>query len=239
MEKQQSSGFIKLHRDILQWEWYQDSNTKDLFLHCLLKANFTDKKWQGILIKRGSFITSYDTLSRELKIGVQSIRTSLNKLKLTGELTSQPTSRNTLLIINNYELYQSTNTPTNTQLTNNQQTTNKQLTTTKKEKKVKNYKEVKSWWNSLNYNLSNIKDITPTRKTNIKARIKQSGSLEDFKREVENGIRNSSFLQGENDRGWKCDFDFVIKSENYTKIIEGKYEDEGSGNYIDPDKPLF
>lgn len=31
-------GFIKLSRNILKWEWYKDSNTKAVWLHCLLMA---------------------------------------------------------------------------------------------------------------------------------------------------------------------------------------------------------
>lgn len=40
-------------------------------------------------------------------------------------------------------------------------------------------------------------------------------------------IKASSFLRGENDRGWKVDFDFVFCSaNNYLKILEGKYDDK-------------
>ena len=51
-------GYIKLFRQFSDWEWYKDINTKCLFLHCLISANFKDAKWQGIVVKRGQFITS-------------------------------------------------------------------------------------------------------------------------------------------------------------------------------------
>lgn len=41
-------GFIKISRKILDWEWYTDINTKTLFLHCLLKANFRTKNIRAI-----------------------------------------------------------------------------------------------------------------------------------------------------------------------------------------------
>jgi len=59
------NGFIKLHRQLKEWEWYTDNNVKSLFLHCLLSANFKEKKWQGKTIKRGQFITSLNHLSIE------------------------------------------------------------------------------------------------------------------------------------------------------------------------------
>lgn len=34
----------------------------------------------------------------------------------------------------------------------------------------------------------------------------------------------SSFLRGENDSGWKADFDFIIRVEKATAILEGKYK---------------
>ena len=39
------SGWIKIHRQILEWEWYSDTNTFRVFLHLLLKANHKEKKY--------------------------------------------------------------------------------------------------------------------------------------------------------------------------------------------------
>ena len=72
------SGFITLHRRLLDWEWYSDINTKTLFIHCLLKANWEDKNWQGVNVKRGSFITSNQSLSAETKLTIQQIMYYLN-----------------------------------------------------------------------------------------------------------------------------------------------------------------
>ncbi len=131
------NGWIKIHYNLLNWEWYDDINTKTLFLHLLLMANWKDKKWHGILIKRGSFVTSLGKLANQTGLSVQNVRTSLNKLKSTHEITSKTTNKYTYITINNFNDYQET---TN-KLTNNQQTTNKQLTTTEEGKKDKNIKE--------------------------------------------------------------------------------------------------
>ena len=48
-----NDGWVKLHRQLLDWEWYTDINTKVVFLHCLIKANWEDKRWRGVVIKRG------------------------------------------------------------------------------------------------------------------------------------------------------------------------------------------
>ena len=135
-------GFIKIHRRMLKWEWYKDTNTKVLFLHCLLKANWKDGRFQGIEVPRGSFVTSLSTLSEELSskeqtFTVQNVRTSLKHLTLTGELTSKSYSKYRIITVNKYNEYQVANIVPNKQLTNSQQATNKQLTTIEEKKEKK------------------------------------------------------------------------------------------------------
>lgn len=100
-------GWIKFHRKFLEWEWYQDSKMVHLFIHLLLKANHSDNNWQGVDIKRGQLITSYDSLQRQTKISIRSLRTCINKLKKTGELTIKPTNKYSTITICNYDSYQS------------------------------------------------------------------------------------------------------------------------------------
>ena len=130
----EDKSFIVLNRKILKWEWYQDSNTKDLFIHLLLMANWEDKKWQGMDIKRGSLITSIKHLSEQTGLTSQNIRTALKKLQKSKNLTIKTTNKYSVITINNYDKYQEYNK----QLTNNQQTTNKQLTTTKQYNNITN-----------------------------------------------------------------------------------------------------
>lgn len=120
-------GWIKLHRQILEWEWYSDNNCFRLFLHLLLKANHKEKRFKGIELKIGSIVTSRDLLARETGLSSQQIRTALSKLISTNEITSVTSSQGTIIQIVSYEKYQvATNEITNEQPTSNQQsTTNK------------------------------------------------------------------------------------------------------------------
>ena len=127
-------GWIKLHRQILEWEWYSDNNCFRLFLHLLLKANHKEKRFKGIELKVGSIVTSRDLLARETGLSSQQIRTALNKLISTNEITSETSSQGTILQIVSYEKYQvSTNEITNEQPASNQRaTTNKNVNKEKK-----------------------------------------------------------------------------------------------------------
>lgn len=99
-------GWIKIYRKMLDWEWYRDVNTKSLFLHLLLIANTKDGEWQGVPIKRGQVATSLSSLARELGMSIQNVRTSLTKLKLTRNLTSESTNKLTIITICKFEDYQ-------------------------------------------------------------------------------------------------------------------------------------
>jgi hypothetical protein len=143
-ENMTDNGWIKLNRSFIDWEWFDEPNMVWLFIKCLMMANWEDKKWHGISVPRGSFITSYANLSnKKAKVSVQMIRTALERLKSTGEITIKTTNQYTVISINNYNKYQDINTPNNKQITNEQQTNNKQITTTKE------YKEIKNKYNTI------------------------------------------------------------------------------------------
>ena len=107
----------------MEWEWYTDVNTTKLFIHCLLRANWQAGSWKGINYLPGEFITSLPSLAKESGLTVQQVRTSLNKLISTGELTSKLTdsvtgnklTKNRVISINNWDCYQSGNSQNNSQ----------------------------------------------------------------------------------------------------------------------------
>lgn len=131
-----NGNWIKLFTKFTTWEWYKDQNTKSLFLHCLLKANWKDGKFMGNVIPRGSFVTSLDSLSKELGLSVQEVRTALKHLISTNELTSKSTNKYRIITVVNYEMYQQVNKQPNIQPTSNQQATNNQLTTIEEYKNI-------------------------------------------------------------------------------------------------------
>ena len=129
-------GWIKIHRQLLDWEWYKDINVMRLWIHLLLKANYEDKYWKGQHIKRGQLITSIRTLSKETGLSNQQIRNTLNKLKSTHNIAHETTHNYTLITILKYIDFQDgqikNNTLYNTQT--NKETTHKPTTT----KEIKN-----------------------------------------------------------------------------------------------------
>jgi hypothetical protein len=141
-------GWIKLHRSLINWEWYDDHNATRLLVHLLISVNYEDKKWKGQVIKAGSMVLSWDTLAASVHLSAQQVRTAMAKLESSGEVTRQATNRNQLVTLVKWEDLQSKealdNRPSNRQTTGKQQTDNRQITTTKEEKENKEPKEVKN-----------------------------------------------------------------------------------------------
>jgi len=129
------SGWIKIHRKITDWEWYNDINTFRLFMHLILKANHKARNYRGVNIELGCLMTGRELLSKETGLTIQQIRTCLERLKSTNEITIKTTKQGTIIQVLNYKKYQvSTNEITTEQPQSNQQVTiNKNL---KKEKEV-------------------------------------------------------------------------------------------------------
>ncbi len=102
-------GWIKLHRSMLRWEWYDEPNTKILFLHLLLTVSIETQHWHGILVPRGARIASLQTLAEETGLSIQKIRTALDHLETTGELTRKKQGKATVIALTNFIRYQEDN----------------------------------------------------------------------------------------------------------------------------------
>lgn len=144
-----SKGFMRLHRQLIDWEWFDNSQMVHVWIYFLLKANYQDSKWHGIDIPRGSFITSLDTICKDTGLSLQNVRTCMNKLKSTGEITTKSTNRYSVITICKYETYnlqesdtnKQDNKQTNIQSTSNQHAINTQLTTDKESKEIEELKK--------------------------------------------------------------------------------------------------
>ena len=87
------------------------------------------------------------------------------------------------------------------------------------------------------YDLNKIIKLSDKRKAKLKVRIDELG--EDKIIEAIDKIKESSFLQGENDRHWKVDFDWLIANDtNILKVLEDKYKDEKEPEDDDPWKKV-
>jgi len=87
-------------------------------------------------------------------------------------------------------------------------------------------KEFFDSWNEVcaSEGLETAKKLTTERERKINRVLQANPSLE-FWTNVFNRIIRTPFLKGENDRGWKCNIDWLTaNSTNAVKIYEGRYD---------------
>ena len=73
-----------------------------------------------------------------------------------------------------------------------------------------------------------VANMTEARRKAVKARIAEYDKNTVFL--VLQKVLASPFLLGCNDRNWKCDFDWIFKAANFTKILEGNYDEKRNNN---------
>ena len=84
--------------------------------------------------------------------------------------------------------------------------------------------DVVSAWNELaeQCGLAKVVKLSDTRRKHIRLRIKEYDA-EDWSKAM-GAIYRSSFLRGDNERGWKADFDFLLQPKSFLKLVEGSYD---------------
>ncbi len=112
----------------------------------------------------------------------------------------------------------------------------------KKEKKEEKnnpvpYQKIKDLYNDICKSFSRVITISATRKKAIAARWKEYGENIEAFETLFKMAEESNFLKGENERHWTATFDWLMKSANMTKVLEGNYQNKGSVKYGSGIKP--
>lgn len=233
-------GFISLHRKLLTWEWFTDVNVCHLFIYCLLRANYKPTKWRGIELKQGEFITSLNHIATDTGLTVRQVRTALNKLKTTQEVTHKGQAQYSIITVKNWAEYQMSDTRCDKQMTNERQTNDKRMTTDNKENKDNKDNKVISFINAekkekidpyINPIINEFKEL---HKKIIGKRVYLSAAecsritelaadVDDFSSTLPTVLTKLKRLKF--DRiGYNPNASWLLKENHYTEILNGAYD---------------
>lgn len=113
MESSINTGYISVHRTLMDKSYYNRSQYVHLWLHLLLKANHTGKNriWNGeeIIIKPGQLLTGRIKLSKETGIPQSTIEKILNFFEKNKQVEQQKNSRNRIITIVSWHKFQKRN----------------------------------------------------------------------------------------------------------------------------------
>jgi len=144
MEKEDKTGWIKLHRKIMtHWIWYDPIYLK-AWIAILMQVNHEGKKVliQGELIecKRGESLMSLQSWAKYFgkEWTIQKVRTFFELLKKDEMIITKGMRKSTRLTVCNYAIYQNQQQADNKQITSRQQADNNKQECIKNEKNEKN-----------------------------------------------------------------------------------------------------
>ena len=84
---------------LLDWEWSSCPETLALFVHLLSRASDKERKWRGITIPKGGFVTTLDELAERSGLTYKQVRTHLKRLVSSGDIALEATNKYTIITI--------------------------------------------------------------------------------------------------------------------------------------------
>lgn len=102
-----NEGWIKLHRQLKEWQHYQEPYVLLVWLDLLLSANSKAGWVRGNRINRGQLITSVARIMESTGIGSDNtVRDALRKLEESGEIKREQIGIGTKITINHFNKFQ-------------------------------------------------------------------------------------------------------------------------------------
>lgn len=215
-----NNEYIKLFRKLIDWKWFKDSITLQVFIFLLLRANWKRVEKNGIVLERGQVLTSVKDIATSTSASIRQTRTALEHLKSTNEVTIKTTNKFSVITIKNYSQYQGSDKQNDKQKTEKRQTTrhqiDKQSDNTRRSIRSKedknNISDVCVSNNNNNIYNTRARDgansHTPTSPTSIK--IPTAAQVADRLIELGTSTNIANFLEYNQARGWKTEWTYAL-----------------------------
>lgn len=254
-------GFIKLSDDLPNWAWYGDNNTLSVYIRLLIGAVWRETEYQNTTLQRGQIATTLPKIAKENGITERQARTILDRLKATGRVSVKTTSKFSIITLNNYDCAFENVSQSDRQMSGERQTAcQSNVRPTLFNTDIQNTEEQNTRASGA---VSNVLE-TAVREynENCKSLEPLTGELsyhqgrlvvEAFKElhgvsfaEYFLRVEASDYLTGRTSRGYKTDFNWLIRPENVAKVLSGKYDKNFESGAVttspakkDYDEPLW
>lgn len=177
-------GYIKLHRQLLDTDIFENPKLLKVFIWCLLKATHTDREQRVgrkiVKLKQGQFIFGRAKASLELDIPQSTIWDYMKLLENRRTISIKSNNKYSVVTIENWGLYQNNDNFPTVKPTAKPTTNGQQMDTNKNVKNVNNniYSRIIDY---LNQKASkSFKCTTKKTKSCIDARLREGFKEADF-----------------------------------------------------------
>lgn len=239
--------WIKLKEDFfdietIDWLISQKNGCEYIVLYqklCLLTANKDGK----LAMKVGEMIIPYDVnkIARDTKFDIDTVIVAMELFKKIGLIYEQEdgilkipyvdemvgSETSSAKRVREYRQKKALQCNNNvTQEIENKILDNRdKIKDTKKEKRERiDYEQIKDLYNEICISFPRLTILSDKRKQAIKARL-NTYTVEQFE-EMFSRAETSQFLKGKNARNWQANFDWLIKDNNFAKVLDGNYDNK-------------
>ena len=257
--------WIKMHRKLIKSAAFQNAELLKLWIWCLLKAAHrpmwvpikTGRGETVVELQPGQFIFGRHTAAKSLKMKPASVYKRLQKLEKLQNVSTQRSTHYTIVTVCNWARYNHRDSgeeqvrehPSSTQVATKYQPSS----TNKKVQEGKELQEaatapltielLSAKWNTV-VGVRSCRKPTPSRRNQFKTRAASAAWVTQVDAALDK-VARSTFCQGGGKQGWRADLDWFLKPETVSKIMEGKYDDNGraghansAGSKYDPEAEL-
>jgi hypothetical protein len=210
--------------------------------------------WKGrrITVYPGQVIIGLKEYATLWNVAKSTVKYWLCYLESSERITYETSNKGTLVTILNWDKYQG-ECETVERQPNSYRTDAELQPTLSEEGKNKKKKNIKSslqtppkapgrkqelptlaklWNEHSSPSQPKVRGCSNDRRRKAKARLNE-GDFRDPKGywvDVIKRVASSKFCNGDNDRGWVADFDFLIRPDTHHKVLEGKYSSGKAGS---------
>ena len=247
------NGWIAVNRAVLKHPIFKKRPDRTLiWIWMLAKAAWKDTPQDAngktIIVRRGQILTSLRQMEEATGVGVQVIRTLLDRLKTEHSIKTVTNTGRLLITICNYDIYQAAlkppntapNTAPNTGPTQDQHTKEQENNILedanasslsaetddfKKPEALDDVAEAVSLYQeyAARNGWPKILKISKPRRSKLVARLKAWDGIIGWRAAMERA-QASPHCCGDNERGWVANFDFFLQDSSLTKLMEGAYD---------------
>lgn len=241
---------VKFYRNIIDWKWFNVAEMVQLIMYFVCKADHEPYNVDGVLVGRGQVLITRKEVCSILNMKEQTFRTCIKRLIADQKIkTDNELFRSTLVTVLNYSRYVDFVEESHSQEASSVVSKSEELipaslfpdetpADSPNKEKSKNKKQdvdcdfILKLYHDRCPSFPKVLKLSEKRKMKIRVRFEEMDYNYETLQEVYDRCEASHFMRGDNNRGWRADFDWIFaNSQNWVKVLEGKYDNRTNPQY--------
>lgn len=247
---------VKFYRNIIEWQWFNVPEMVQLIMYYVCKADHEPYDVDGVLVGRGQVLITRKDVCSSLNMSEQTFKTCMKRLIADRKImTTTDMFKSTLVTVLNFSRYvdcveesEPTSEPkaAKSDIDQSQQPMlnlssslfgDELPAETPTSNKAKKKQEVDcdfivNLYHDRCPSFPKVLKLSDKRKVKVRIRFEEMNFNYETLQEVFDRCEASHFMRGDNNRGWRADFDWIFaNSQNWVKVLEGKYDNRTTTQY--------